>query len=172
VGSLGDQQQTTMNDTLQTTHIQLRDCLLAFHRGIPDGLIATMPNLEFTASGRETLMNCAGFIAGIYYSGNITLADALAVNLIDNLSWRGRPEGSYCKIASDFCHMSFAFLQYFEVTESEYDSVIENRRTTRGYYPKRYYAMSFNGGIIFHGRQYLHCLDRDPKDIKWWSTHT
>lgn len=161
-----------MIDQLKSIHIELADVLITFQRGTCDSLSPALGNIEFDDGGKQTLMNCVGFIAGTYYAGNITLADKLAKSLLNNLAWRGVPEGAYCKIGSDRCHMSFSFLQYFEVTESEYDSVTENRRTTKGIFNKKYYAMSFNGGIIFHGARHLHCLDMHQDDCKWWSTHT
>lgn len=166
------QTHKTMNDVMQTTSLALRDVILTFQRGVPNSLIPTLGNLEFTPDAQSTLMNCCGFIAGTYYSGNIGLADGLARNLIDNLKWRGQGEGQFAKIGSDYCHMSFSFLQYFEITESEYASVTENKRYTTGHYNKKYYAMSFNGGIIFHGARHLHRLDTVDPDAKWWSTHT
>lgn len=162
-----------MNDTMQTTSLALRDVILTFQRGVPTSFIETLGRLEFTPDAKATLMNCCGFIAGTYYSGNIDLADKLARNLTDQFKWRGQGEGRFAKIGSDYCHMSFSFLQFYEVTESEYASVTENRRCKTGYYPReKFYAMTFNGGIIFHGARHLHKLDTVDPDAKWWSTHT
>jgi hypothetical protein len=158
----------------------LRDILITFNSGHPSSYTGLFRQLEFDDGAKETVMNCAGFIAGIYYSGNIRLAENLSKSLFDNLYFRGHAEDAHCKISSDYDCMSFGFLQFYRVDPDKLDEEMkcnwiklpENRKLYLGYPVNGWYAFSMNGGIIFHGKRYLHCLDQVDPDAKWWSTHT
>ncbi len=120
-------------------------------------------------------MNCIGFIAGIYYSGNIDLAAILASNFVEQFYWLAHGEGSYAEVTTDNDSMSFNFVRYSSIDEPTYNGIIAaGGRAHKVPYAFRhnYYAFMYNGGIIFHGNRYLHCLDKYGDDHKWWSTHT